>query len=156
MQHLFSPLERPLPEVLRQDLEALLSRDNNSFLTWVDDPEAMPDNARWFTVKLTGDGERYALRLEFWIPSWMDERGVSAILPASRSVSECRRGVQAAVDLGSFRFAELARSLPRWSQTCARLINELWGVSGAEDVHLHAIDYQEELLPISFPHRRDR
>ncbi|MGV3722297.1 MAG: hypothetical protein ACO1SX_15430, partial [Actinomycetota bacterium] len=114
-----------------------------------------PESARWFTVKLTGDGARYRLALEFWIPRWMDVRGVSAILPASRSVMECQPGVSAAVDLGSFPFSELAGSLPRWARTCARLINELWGVSATEDVHLHAMDYQEELEPVPFPHRRD-
>ena len=156
MQHLFTPLERPLPEALQEDLEALLSRDNNSYVTWIDNPDVAPEVARWFTVKLTGDAARYNLTLEFWIPLWMDERGVAAILPASQSVLECRQGVRAAVDLGSFAFAELASRLPRWSRTCARLINELWGVSSTEDVHLHAIDYQDGLQPVPFPHRRDR
>jgi hypothetical protein len=156
MQHLFSPQERPLPEALQQDLEALLSRDNNSYLTWVDDPDVGSGLARWFAVEFSGEGGRYSLRLEFWIPAWMDERGVSAILPASRSVAACTAGVRAAVELDAGPFAELVRSLPRWSNTCARLINELWGVSQAEAVQLLALDYQAAVLPTPFPHRRDR
>jgi len=156
MQHLFTSLDRPLPDALREDLEALIARDNNSFLRWVDDPQVEPASARWFVVKFTGESGRYALRLELWLPAWMDERSLSAILPASRTVTECRRGERAAVELGTFRFAELERALPRWSRTCARLINELWGVSTSDGVHLQELGYQDELLREPFPHRRDR
>ena len=117
--HLFSSLDRPLPEALQEDLESLCGRDNNSYLTWVSvGSDAEPDGSRWFTVKLNGEGRSYGLRLEFWIPGWMNERGVAAILPASQPVAGCRTGVSAAVDLGMRTAAELQAALPR----AARLI----------------------------------
>lgn len=152
MQNLLSPLEQPLPDTLRKDLEALARRDNNSYLQWVQHPEADSGVTPWFEVRLTGEEDgHYALRLTFWIPGWMDERGVSAILPASRSLADCRRGEWAAVELGSRRFPELSASLPRVARTCARLINELWGPTGSDGIQLEEMAYQEDLAPQPFP-----
>ena len=152
MQHLFSSLERPLPQVLEDDLRELLTWDNNCFLTWCSvSSENDPDGSRWFTVKLTSDGFRFGFSLEFWIPEWMSERGVSAILPASVSVAECRTGISAAVDLGLRRRSELLESVARLASTCARLINELWGPTLADGILLLAIDYQRDRLETPFP-----
>ena len=158
--HLFSSLDRPLPDALQEDLESLCGWDNNSYLTWVSigseaEPPlraslAAPDASRWFTVKLNGDGQRYGLRLEFWIPAWMTERGVAAILPASLPVAGCRTGVSATVDLGLRTATELQAGLPRAARTCARLINELWGPTQTEGLLLLTMEYQEERLPEPF------
>jgi hypothetical protein len=149
--HLFSSLDRPLPEALQDDLEALCAWDNNCYLTWVSvGSDADPDGSRWFTVKLTGDGRSFELRLEFWIPAWMGDRGLAAILPASVPVSGCRTGVSAAVDLGPRSRAELRTGLPRVARTCARLMNELWGPTRTDDVLLLTMEYQEERLPEPF------
>jgi len=152
MPHLFSSLERPLPEVLEDDLRELLTWDNNCFLTWSSvSSESDPEGSRWFTVKLSSDGSRFGFRLEFWIPDWMEERGVAAVLPASLAVAECRQGNFAAVDLGRKRRSELLASVPRVARTCARLINELWGPTLADGILLLAIDYQRDLLETPFP-----
>ncbi|HWO88316.1 MAG TPA: hypothetical protein VNL98_04110 [Gemmatimonadales bacterium] len=151
MQALSFEGSRPLPETLLDDLRELLTWDNNCLLTWSGmGTETDPEGARWFTVKLSSDGERFALRLEFWIPEWMSERGVAAILPAHLQVEACRPGEWAAVDLGLRTWSELEASLPRVARTCARLINELWGPTEGEDVLLLTIDYQDEQLPLPF------
>lgn len=152
MAHLFSSFERPLPQVLEDDLRELLTWDNNCFLSWSSvSSESDPDGSRWFTVKLSSDGSRFGFRLEFWIPEWMDERGVAAILPASLTAAECRQGNFAAVDLGMRRRSELLASVPRVARTCARMINELWGLTLADGILLLAIDYQRDRLETPFP-----
>jgi hypothetical protein len=152
MPHLFSALERPLPQVLEDDLRELLTWDNNCFLTWSSvSSEADPDGSRWFSVRLSSDGVRFRFQLEFWIPEWMGERGVAAILPASVSVTDCRDGVAATVELALYRRSELVASVPRVARTCARLINELWGRTEADGLLLLAIDYQHERLDTPFP-----
>lgn len=151
MPHLFSSFERPLPDVLEDDLRELLAWDNNCFLTWSslrsDDDS---DVSRWFTVKLNSDGVRFGFSLEFWIPEWMGERGVGAILPASLTVNGCRTGHSATVELGLRRRSELAASVPRLARTCARLINELWGPTLPDGVLLLAIEHQDALLDRPF------
>lgn len=152
MPHLFSALERPLPEVLEDDLRELLTWDNNCFLTWSSVcSETDPDGSRWFSVKLSSDGRRFSFRLEFWIPEWMGERGVAAILPASVPVAGCRDGISAGVDLEPRRRSELVSSVPKMARTCARLINELWGPTQADGILLLVIDYQHERLDTPFP-----
>jgi hypothetical protein len=151
MPHLFSALERPLPEVLEDDLQELLVWDNNCFLTWSSvSSEGDPDGSRWFTVRLNSDGSRFGFSLEFWIPAWMSERGVAAILPASVAVAGCREGISATVELGLRRRSELVTSVPRLSRTCARLLNELWGPTQADGILLLVLDYQPELLDTPF------
>lgn len=152
MQHLFSSLERPLPDVLEDDLRELLNWDNNCFLTWSSVvSENDPDGSRWFSVKLNSDGHQFRLSLEFWIPGWMGERAVAAILPASVEVSDCRDGISATVDLAPRKRSELADGIPRVARTCARLINELWGPTQADGILLLAIEYQHERLDTPFP-----
>lgn len=152
MQHLFSSFERPLPDVLEDDLRELLNWDNNCFLTWSSvASENDPDGSRWFSVKLNSDGRQFRLSLEFWIPGWMGERAVAAILPASVEVSDCRDGISATVDLEPRSHSELAASVPRVARTCARLINELWGPTEADGILLLTIEYQHERLDTPFP-----
>ena len=140
-----------LPEALQNDLEELLTWDNNCYLTWVRvDDGTVAEGSQPFTMQLTSDGREFGLRLEFWIPEWMNERGVSAILPASLSVAECRPGKSAAVEFGMRRWSEVETSLPRVARTCARLMNELWGRTDTDDVLLVTIDYQEEQLETPF------
>jgi hypothetical protein len=151
MQKLFADTDVPLPATLQDDLEELLTWDNNCFLSWVSvSTEQDPDGTRWFRVKLSSDGSCVWLRLEFWIPEWMTERGAAAILPAHLSLDGCRPGVEAAVDLPPLRWSELRGTLPRVARTCARLINELWGRTDTEDVLLLTIDYQEHRLETPF------
>ncbi len=151
MQKLFSTAGGSLPETLLEDLEELLTWDNNCYLTWVRmEGGASSDESRWFTVKLSGDGHQFGLRLEFWIPGWMTARGVEAVLPASLAVSECVSGQRAGVDLGMRKWSEVKASLPRVARTCARLINELWGRTGSEELLLMTVDYQEGLLEAPF------
>jgi len=152
MPNLFSRASRPLPDTLLDDLTELLTWDNNCLLTWGhlgDDNE--PDGTRWFSVLYSSDGRSYGLRLEFWIPEWMNERAVAAVLPASLSAGETVPGKRAAVDLGMRPRAEVAASLPKVARTCARLMNELWGLTASDDVLLVAMEYQEELLDAPFP-----
>lgn len=152
MQHLFSSFERPLPDVLEDDLQELLNWDNNCFLTWSSVvSENDPDGSRWFSVKLNSDGRQFCLSLEFWIPGWMGERAVAAILPASVEVSDCRDGISATVNLAPRQRSELATSIPRVARTCARLINELWGPTQADGILLLTIEYQHERLDTPFP-----
>jgi len=140
-----------LPEMLQADLDDLLDWDNNCFLTWTRVPgEADPDASRWFTALLSSDGERFSLRLEFWIPRWMSERGVAAILPAHLSVTAAVPGERAVVEIASGRWSELKAALPRVARTCARLINELWGRTESDQVLLLTVEYQHERLPVPF------
>lgn len=151
MKNLFSGTGRSLPETLLDDLEELLTWDNNCYLRWVwagNDTEA--EGSRWFSVALSSDGREFGLRLQFWIPDWMTERGVSAILPASLSPADFHDGRWAAVDLGMRRWSEVEASLPKVARTSARLINELWGRTESEDVLLLTIEYQDEQLETGF------
>lgn len=151
MPHLFSPLERPLPDTLRQDLQTLLLRDNHSYLLWVRETQTSAESAPWFKVIFRGEEGHYSLRLEFAIPGWMDRRGVAAILPASRSVADCRRGEWAAVNLDEAPFRDLFQRLPRVARTCARLMNELWGPTETHDMRLEELAYLDQLSPTPFP-----
>jgi len=151
MQHLFTDLERPLPDSLAENLAELLQWDNNCFLTWVSVPcEADPDGSRWFTVRLSSDGKGFGFQLEFWIPNWMSERGIAAVLPARLGVQSCEAGVRAAVELRKGRWSELKLSVPQVARTCARLINELWGPTESADLLLVAMEFQDERLPTKF------
>ena len=151
MQNLFSGIADSLPQMLQSDLEELLTWDNNCYLTWMRvDSDAAGDAARPFTVKLSSDGRKFGLRAEFWIPEWMTERGVAAILPASLQVADCDPGQRAAVDFGMRKWSEVEASLPKVSRTCARLANELWGRTDVDDVLLMTIDYQDEQLETPF------
>lgn len=142
---------KPLPEVLLGDLRELLTWDNNCFLTWVQSPrDAEGEPQRWFTVRLGSDGRRFGLQLEFWTPGWMSRRGVEAILPAHLEVPDHETGKPAMVALGLQSWADLERSLPRVSHTCARLMNELWGVTTSQDVLLLTLEYQAEQLEAPF------
>lgn len=142
---------KPLPEVLLGDLRELLTWDNNCFLTWVQAPSDVEgEPQRWFTVRLGSDGQKFGLRLEFWIPAWMSQRGVAAILPAHLEPSTFEPGRLAAVDLGLQPWPELERSLPKVSRTCARLMNELWGPATAREVLLLTLEYQDEQLEAPF------
>ena len=149
MQNLFSGIERPLPEILLLDLKELLTWDNNCHLTWVRLDDDDPETWKRFSVRLWSDGRRFALNLAFGIPSWMNSRGVEAILPAHLEVSEWETG-RAVVCLGLQKWSELKSGLPRSARTCARLMNELWGPTSGQDVMLVGIDYLEPLLPIPF------
>lgn len=152
MANLISPQSRPLPETLLEDLQKLTARDNNSFLTWCRlGAEPAGGEAPWFTVDYHSDGRRFGLRLAFWIPAWMNARGVAAILPARLLVTECDPGHQAEVDLGLERRSALLARLPAVARTCARLINELWGPTESEAVLLRVLDYAVEALPTPFP-----
>lgn len=152
MQNLFSELEKPLPETLLEDLADLLNRDNNCYLTWVDvDSAREASGTHWFTVEFSSDGYAFGLRLKFWIPGWMHERGVRAILPAHLAVSDCRAGREATVALPMTKRSELLADLPRIARTCARLINELWGPTGSDRILLRALDYQATRLDTPFP-----
>ena len=151
MQNLFSAEGTPLPETLLEDLEELLTWDNNCYLTWVRMGSGAPsDDSRWFTVKLGSDGRDFGLRLEFWIPAWMNARGVEAVLPASLALTECVPGQRASVELGMRKWSEVHASLPRVARTCARLINELWGLTSSEELLLMTVDYQDEQLATPF------
>ena len=44
----------------------------------------------------SSDGCSFGLRLEFWIPEWMTERAVAAVLPAHLALADCRPGKEAA------------------------------------------------------------
>ena len=146
MPHLFSQIERPLPDVLAEDLRELLTWDNNCYLTWSRiDTDGDPAGGRWFTVRFSSDGRLYQFRLEFWIPRWMDERGVAAIVPASRSVAACEEGRWAAVELDWQARSQASASVPRVARTCARLINELWGPTQTAELLLTAMEYQNRL-----------
>jgi hypothetical protein len=152
MPNLFSGVGLSLPETLLDDLEELLTWDNNCYLTWVsvsDDTD--PEGARWFTVQFSSDGRDFGLRLDFWIPEWMNARGVAAVLPAHMEVAECEPGSRAVVDLGMRRWSELKASLPKVARTSARLINELWGPTESDEVLLLTIEYQDEQHPVAFP-----
>jgi hypothetical protein len=144
MQNLFSAEGSPLPESLQEDLEELLTWDNNCYLTWVRMGGVPSEESRWFTVKLSSDGRDFGLRLEFWIPAWMTARGVEAVLPASLALSDCVPGERAVVDLGMRKWSEVQASLPKVARTCARLINELWGLTRSEELLLMTVDYQDE------------
>ena len=142
---------QPLPEVLLADLRELVTWDNNCFLTWVQAPgDAESEPQRWFTVRLGSDGHQFGLRLEVWIPGWMPQRGVEAILPAHLEPAEFIPGKLAAVDLGLQPWPELQRSLPRTARTCARLMNELWEPTTAREVLLLTLEYQDEQLEAPF------
>jgi hypothetical protein len=154
MRSLFSGLERPLPETLQDDLEDLLTWDNNAVLTWVSLDEEEDGAWRKFSVKMYCDGRLFGLALDFGIPEWMNARGVGAIVPASLRVGEVESGKRASIDLGPRKWSELRVGLPRVSRTCARLMNELWGPTHTEDVLLTGIDYAEELLPTPYPELR--
>lgn len=154
MQNLFSGIERPLPDLLQEDLGELLTWENNCYLTWVRLDDEEPDSWRRFTVRLWSDGRRFGFTLDFGIPAWMNARGVEAILPAHLQVSEISDGLRAEVELGLMGWRDLKISLPRVARTCARLMNELWGSTTGEDVMLVGIDYQEPLLPTPFPEIR--
>lgn len=156
MQNLFSGMERPLPELLQEDLGELLTWENNCYLTWVRLDDDEPDSWRRFTVRLWSDGARFGLTLDFGIPGWMNRRAVEAILPAHLSSVEVEEGLQAVVQLGLRPWKELQGSLPKVARTCARLMNELWGPTTGEDVMLVGIDYTEPQLPISFPEIRSQ
>lgn len=154
MPNLFSRGAKALPEVLLEDLRELLTWDNNCLLTWSnagDDGDA--DGSRWFSVLFSSDGRQFGLRLEFWIPAWMDERGVAAVLPASLSNSEVVDGKRAAVDLGMKPRNEVEAGLPKAARTCARMMNELWGPTVSDDVLLLTMEYQPDLLDPPFPPR---
>lgn len=150
MQHLFSGMERSLPQLLQADLEELATWDNNCYLTWVqlDDEEA--GSWRKFTVRLWSDGRQFGLALDFGVPEWMDLRAAEAILPAHLSVTSMDRGRRAVVETGLKQWPRLKESLPKTARTCARLINELWGPTEGDDVMLVGIDYLETVLPVSF------
>jgi hypothetical protein len=150
MQNLFSGMERPLPELLQDDLKELLTWENNCVLTWVrlDDEEL--DSWRRFSVQLWSDGRLFALALDFGIPAWMTQRGVEAVLPAHLAVSEIEPGARAAVNLGLRKWSQVRTDLPRTARTCARLINELWGATRGEDLMLVGIDYLEYQLSTPF------
>lgn len=149
MPNLFSSLERPLPDVLREDLEELLTWENNCYLTWVQLDDEEPGSWRRLTVRLWSDGRRFCLTLDLGIPAWMDARAVEAILPAHLSVTSMEKG-RALVDLGLKPWSELKSGLPRAARTCARLMNELWGPTTAENVMLVGIDYLDAQLPTPF------
>jgi hypothetical protein len=142
---------KPLPDTLLEDLRELLTWDSNCFLTWMSvQPDPATEDSRWFIVRLSSDGHRFGLLLEFWIPAWMNERGVQAILPAHLTVTDCRDGVKVSVDLGLHRWSELKAMLPKVARTSARLINELWGRTDAEGVLLLAMEQDENPLNLSF------
>jgi hypothetical protein len=149
MQNLFGSSDQTLPEVLQDDLEELLTWDNNAYLTWMS-VNSEAENACWFTVKLSSNGRDFGLRLEFWIPEWMTARGAAAVLPANWSLSECKNGERAVVDLGMGKWSAMVAALPRISRTCARLMNELWGETDVDDVMLMTIDYQDDQLEVPF------
>jgi hypothetical protein len=152
IQSLFADDERPLPDRLSADLEELLTWDNNCFLTWVRvGPETDPQAPPWFTVRITGLGRAFRVRLEFALPPRMTERGVAAILPAHLSVAECQPGKEAAVEWATCRWSELRASLPRLARTCARLMNELWGRTETDAVLLLRMDYQDVRSETPFP-----
>lgn len=150
MQNLFSSLDRPLPALLKEDLEELLTWENNCYLTWVQLDDDDPESWRKFNVRLWSDGRRFCLTLDFGVPEWMDARGVEAILPAHLSVTEMEPGRRAVVDLGLKSWLELKASVPRVARTCARLMNELWGPTIGENFMLVGIDYLEPQLPTPF------
>jgi hypothetical protein len=146
MPNLFSRGARPLPETLLEDLRELLTWDNNCLLTWGHvGGETDPDGSRWFSVLFSSNGSSFGLRLEFWVPDWMTERGVGAILPAHLSVADLYPGKRAVVDLGMRSRADLEASLPKVARTCARLMNELWGPTASDDVLLMTMEYQPEV-----------
>jgi hypothetical protein len=146
MPNLFQRGARPLPDTLCEDLEELLTWDKNCLLTWGHvGNEGDAGDARWFSVFFTASGTAFGLRLEFWIPAWMTERGVAAILPAHLQVTEVVGGKRAVVDLGMRPRAEVEASLSRVARTCARLMNELWGPTSSEDVLLLTMEYQADL-----------
>lgn len=151
MQNLFAGLDRPLPAILQEDLEELLTWENNCYLTWVQLDDDDPGTWRKFNVRLWSDGHRFALTLDFGVPEWMDARGVEAILPAHLPVSEMERGRRAVVELGLKPWPELRSGLPKVARMCARLMNELWGPTKGEDVMLVGIDYLEPQSPTPFP-----
>lgn len=143
--------ERPLPAVLLEDLRELLTWDNNCYLTWVRlTGEAETESQHWFTIQFGSDGRRFGLRLEFWIPDWMDQRGVEAILPAHLAVAAIETGRWAAVDLGRASWSGVIAGLPKVARTCARLMNELWGPTTALNVLLLTLEYQDEQLETPF------
>ena len=85
-------------------------------------------------LRLSRQEDAVSLRAEFWIPEWMNARGVAAILPAHLVVADCEPGRYAVVELGTHPESEWEKQLPRLARTCARLLNELWGRTEALDV----------------------
>ncbi|HEU4753986.1 MAG TPA: hypothetical protein VFU47_12830 [Armatimonadota bacterium] len=149
MQGTFGFGEQSLPGQLQSDLEELLTWDNNCALTW-SSLEGETDETHWFRAELRSNGREFGLRLKFWIPEWMGERGVAAILPAHLQVEECAPGRHAAVSVGMGKWSALETSVPKVARTCARLINELWGSTDGDDVLLVSLDYLEEQLETPF------
>jgi hypothetical protein len=149
MQGTFDYAERALPALLQSDLEELLTWDNNCELTWTS-ILSESEESHWFRVALSSSGRDFGLALEFWIPEWMNARGVAAILPAHLAVGECVPGRHARVDLGMGRWSALQAGLPKVARTCARLINELWGATDSDDLLLLSMNYQDEQLETPF------
>src|SRR6266508_4035404 len=105
MRRASDPLSSDLPARLGEDLGELFAAEGEPVLAWEDarDPAPQP---RWFKARLQRQGSRYRLSFEFWIPPWMDERGVRAILPARLSVDDCAPGLRATTHVATALFGQ--------------------------------------------------
>jgi len=127
-----------LPERLGEDLSELFASECESRLTWQDARDE-GEHPRWFQVLLGRAGRSWRLSFTFWVPPWMHERGVRAILPARLEVAACEPGVRATAHVGAGSFADLQQRLPQAARVAGRLVQELWGATGPDDVWLREI-----------------
>lgn len=138
--------EPSLPERLAEDLAELFASERAAFLTWQDRRDES-ERPRWFRA-LAGPEDAtgaapWRLRFQCWIPGWMQERGVRAILPARLQVDDCQPGAWASTTVATGSFAELQRGLAPAARVAARLIQELWGATAADEVWLRELADQE-------------
>ena len=133
--------EPSLPDRLAEDLAELFASERASFLTWQDRRDES-ERPRWFRARVSptgADGAPWQLAFHFWVPAWMRERGVRAILPARLQVDACEPGAWALTHIAAGSFADLQQALPPAARTAARLIQELWGATGPDEVWLREI-----------------
>ena len=135
MRNLFDNGAGSLPDKLGGDLEALLTCERAASLTWHDlrDDRSEP---RWFQVLYGPNGQELTLTFRFWIPDWMGEHAVAAILPARLEVDAVEAGRWARLSFARGTRSQLATRIPATARCAARLMNELWGRTEAEDVWL--------------------
>ncbi len=138
MRALFDSPEDELPERLEEDLAELLDEEPDALLSW-EDIRDESDRPRWFQVLLYRRDGVAGLRFSFWIPAWMKQAGVAAMLPARLRVDDCEPGAQATTHLAASSLQEVRSRLPQAAHLVARLMNDLWGPTEAEDVWLREI-----------------
>jgi len=141
----------PLPERLAEDLAELFASEpggapGGAMLTWQDARDE-GEHPRWFQALLVRVDAQFRLSYNFWLPPWMKERGVRGILPARFEVDGCEPGVWAMTHVATGPFQELQKELLGAARVAARLIQELWGATGPDDVWLRELADQDPSRP---------